>query len=141
MKLLTLLFSATCLMGMNPADCGCNELKVVNICDVSNQESLEIIEGKHPELALKFTAGTALPVRFLLSGEIVNLSDFENGSPTLEIKKTFYARNIEQQLFYSFDLSDWKPLKDFITGVLSLNLKIKEGLPSLEMRGEINARP
>lgn len=140
MKLLTLILSATCLMGMSPFESPNHELKIVNVCNVTDQESREIIEGQHPEMAIEFAAGTTLPFNLFLKGDIVSLSEFKGTLPNLEVKQTFYVRNVEKQVFFSTNLREWKPLRQFVTANIFFNLKAEEGHPTLEAWGDLDVR-
>ncbi len=58
----------------------------------------------------------------------------------IEIKQTFYARFIGQELILSLNLVDWKPFLEFITGTASVSLSIQDGQPSIIVGTEANHR-
>jgi hypothetical protein len=117
------------------------ELRVVNVSHLSEQELIEIMEGSHPEVAVEFSAQTKLPVSFFLKGELLQLMETEGKSEVIEIKQTFYARRVGEDLILSSNLIDWKPFFEFLTGTTSVALSIREGQPSLVIGAEANKRP
>lgn len=48
----------------------------------------EIMEGKHPELAVEFVVETQLPVTFYLRGDLASLVENHKKCGTIEIKQT-----------------------------------------------------
>jgi hypothetical protein len=114
-------------------------LKVINICDLTGNDLNEIMLGHHPEIAIEFLAQTTLPIHLFLKGDLVNLTEREGDFGGIEIKKTVYARCVQQELMLSTDLSDWKPVLEFITGNVSISLNIgNDGNPSFVVGAEIN---
>lgn len=116
------------------------DLHIVNICNLTNQELNEIVQGHHPEIAVEFAAQTTLPVHFFLKGDLLNLIEGEEKWGTIEIKQSFYARCVEQELILSSNLTDWKPFLEFITGQASVALSIEDGQPSIVLGAEVNRR-
>ncbi|CDZ79594.1 hypothetical protein BN1013_00089 [Candidatus Rubidus massiliensis] len=117
------------------------DLRIVNICNLKDCELNEIMQGHRPEIAVEFTAQTKLPINFFLKGDLLNLVENEEvRSETIEIKQTFYARSIGQELILSLNLVDWKPFLEFITGTASVALSIQDGQPSIVMGAEVNHR-
>lgn len=114
-------------------------LKVINVCNLADNDLNEIMLGHHPEMAVEFSAQTTLPISFFLKGDLVNLVDDEN-LRTVEIIKTFYARCVGQELILSTNLTDWKPFLEFITGNVSVSLSIQEGKPSFVLGAETYQR-
>lgn len=118
----------------------CQDLRVVNICSLSDQELNKIMEGHHPEIAVEFSSQTSLPISFFLKGDLVNLVESGGKFGTVEIKESFYARRVEQELIFSTNLSEWKPFLEFITGNVSVALNIHDGQPSIVIGAETNRR-
>lgn len=116
------------------------DLKVVNILNLTNHDLNEIMQGKRPEVAIELSAKTTLPISFFLRGDLVNLVKSEGNFEQIEVKQTFYARYIQDELILSSDLKEWKPFLEFITGVGSVSLKIEEGQPSIIFGAETNRR-
>ena len=116
-------------------------LRVVNICSLTDSDLNELMQGHHPETAVEFSAQTTLPVSFFLKGDLVNLIENEGKFGEVEIKQTFYARYVEGDLILSINLTDWKPFLEFITGNASVALTIQDGKPSIVFGSETNRRP
>lgn len=114
-------------------------LKIMNVCNLADNDLNEIMLGHHPEIAVEFSAQTTLPISFFLKGDLVNLVDDEN-LRAVEIMQTFYARCVGQELILSTNLTDWKPFLEFITGTVSVSLSIQEGKPSIVVGAETNQR-
>ncbi|MGE0198349.1 MAG: hypothetical protein AB7N99_09070 [Simkaniaceae bacterium] len=115
-------------------------LRVVNICDLTDTDLNAIMQGEQPETAIEFSAQTTLPITFFLKGDLVNLVEQEGNFGAVEIQQTFYARYIEDNLMLSVNLTDWKPFFEFITGTASVALTLQEGIPSIVFGSETNRR-
>lgn len=116
------------------------DMRVVNICNLKDCELNEIMQGHRPEIAVEFTAQTKLPINLFLKGDFLTLEESEEKYGTIEIKQTFYARSIGQELILSLNLIDWKPCLEFITGTVSVALSIQDGQPSVAVGAEANHR-
>lgn len=135
MKFLTI---ATCAaIGIFGTAFSASDLNVVNLCELTNEDFNEILQGSHSDTAVEISAQTTLPISFFLKGELVNL---DGNFGEVEIKQTLYARCVPQGLVLSTDLVDWKPFAEFITGKLSATLSIDEGEPSILVGAEIDHR-
>ena len=121
--------------GVNSAE----NLKVVNVCDLTECDFNEIMLGNSPETAVEFSAQSSMPIGFFLKGDLVNLLE-EGSFGAVEVKQTFYLRSIEQELFFSTDLNEWKPFLEFVRGTLSVTLSIENGKPSILIGAETNQR-
>lgn len=115
-------------------------LKVINICHLTDDDVNEILQGHHPELAVEFSAQTTLPVTFFLKGDLVNLVENDENVATIKIQQTFYVRGVQEGLILSTNLTEWKPFSEFVTGMISATLKIHDGIPSLTLGAETNKR-
>lgn len=115
-------------------------LKVINVCDLTDSDLNEIMQGNHPEMAVEFSAQTTLPISFFLRGDLVNLVENEGNFGAVEIMQTFYTRCVGQELILSTNLTDWKPFVEFITGNASVSLSIQDGKPSIVVGAETNQR-
>lgn len=115
-------------------------LKVINVCDLTDNDLNEIMLGNHPEIAVEFSAQTALPISFFLKGDLVNLVENNENLRAVKIVQTFYARCMQQGLILSNNLRDWKPFLEFITGNASVSLSIQDGKPSVVVGAEANKR-
>lgn len=115
-------------------------LKILNVCNLTDNDLNEIMLGYHPEIAVEFSAQTTLPISFFLRGDLVNLVANEGNSGAVEIMQTFYARCVGQELILSTNLADWKPFLEFITGNASVLLGIQDGKPSIVVGAETNQR-
>jgi hypothetical protein len=135
-------FAASADFPINSKFCenSCQELRVVNICSLSDQELNEIMEGHHPEIAVEFSPQTSLPISFFLKGDLVNLVETEGKFGTVEIKQSFYVRLVDQELILSTNLTEWKLFFEFLTGNTSVALSIHDGQPSIVVGAETNRR-
>lgn len=115
-------------------------LKVINVCNLADNDLNEIMLGHHPEIAVEFSAQTKLPINFFLKGDLVNLVENEGNFGVVEVMQTFYARCVQQELILSTNLTDWKPFLEFITGNISVSLSIQDGKPSIVVGAETNQR-
>jgi hypothetical protein len=115
-------------------------LKVINVCNLTDNDLNEVMLGHHPEIAVEFSAQTTLPISFFLKGDLVNLVENEGSFGAAEIMQTFYARCVGQELILSINLRDWKPFLEFITGNASVSLSIQDGKLSIVIGAETNQR-
>ncbi|HEV8051982.1 MAG TPA: hypothetical protein VGP47_05760 [Parachlamydiaceae bacterium] len=116
-----------------------HNLKVVNVCSLSDSDFNIIMLGNSPETAVEFKAQSSMPIGFYLKGDLVNLLE-EGNFGNVEIKQTFYIRSVEQELIFSTDLSEWKPFLEFVRGTLSVTLSIEDGKPFIVIGAETNQR-
>jgi formyltetrahydrofolate synthetase len=116
------------------------QLKIVNVYDLSDRDLNEIMQGKRSEIAVEFSAQTALPITFFLKGDLVNLIGKQDNFAQIEVRQTFYARYVQEELILSSDLAEWKPLSEFITEAASVALSIQEGQPSIIFGAKANRR-
>ncbi|MGB7128764.1 MAG: hypothetical protein WBD50_06740 [Candidatus Rhabdochlamydia sp.] len=116
------------------------DMRIVNLCDLTENDLGEIIQGLHPDKIIEFLANTTLPISCYLKGDLIHLSQNEEKWGTIEIKQTFYARCTGKELLFSSDLTQWKPLLEFITGKASVTLNIQDGQTSLVIGTETNRR-
>jgi hypothetical protein len=118
----------------------CQDLQVVNICNLTDRELIEILQGDRPEIAVEFTAQTRLPIRFFLEGDLLHMAEDEGKFGTVEIKQSFFARYMGQELMFSSNLTDWKSFLEFVTGTASVGLSVQNGQPSIVVGVEPNRR-
>jgi len=116
------------------------DLRVVNICDLTDHNLDEIMQGHCPEVAVEFSADTTLPISFFLRGDLLNLIEDEVTFGQIEIKQKFYARYVQGELILSASLTEWKPFLEFMTGHASVALSVHHGQPSIVFGAEINRR-
>jgi hypothetical protein len=116
------------------------DLKVMNVCNLSEEDSQEIMQGERPEVAVEFSKGTLLPISFFFKGNLLNLVEGEAKVGQIEIQQTFYVRHVQGELIMSANLTDWKPFLEFITGNASITLNTQNGQPSMIFGAETNRR-
>lgn len=131
---------ADCCIHSKPWGGPCQNPQVVNVCRLKDHDLNEIMQGHCPEMALEFSAQTTLPINFFIKGDLINLVKNEESLGQIEIKQTFYARCVGDELILSTDLIDWKPFLEFITGTSSVALCIQDGQPSITFGAEANRR-
>lgn len=117
------------------------DLKVINVFDLNEKNFVEVLQGNYPDVAIEFSANSVLPIRFFLKGDLISLAENEEHLPVhLEVRKTFYVRCMQDDLFFSSNLSDWKPFVDFATGSLSFAFCFQKEQTSILMGAETNLR-
>lgn len=147
---LTLIAISMCLSGFSiskeflpkskPWEISQDDLKIINILDISSDELSEIMEENNPNLAIEFSEHTNLPFNFYLKGDLINLISKQEDVGQLEIKQTFYLRCVDRELILSSDLSEWKSFLEFVTGNASFAISIRDKRPSIELGSEANRR-
>lgn len=116
-------------------------IQVVSLCSATDPFFQKIMEGSYPEVAIEFPAKTALPIHFSLEGDLLTFIESVENPGYIEVKQKFYARCIEKgEPVFSSNLTDWKSFSDFITGQISVDLKVEDGKPSLILRSLTNRR-
>ena len=100
----------------------------------------ELMEGRRPDVAVEFAAGSEIPVGFFLKGGLVQLKEGRVECGSVEFMQTVYARSVGGNLLFSSNLTDWKPLLTFITGNASVALSIEHNRPALLFGAEVNRR-
>jgi hypothetical protein len=137
--ILSIALTAACVAGF--ADCADLPVnRVVNVYHLTDTDLNEMMQGKHPGMAVEFSAQSTLPISFFLKGDLVNLIESEGDFGAVEVKQTFYARYVDGDLILSTNLADWKPFFEFITGNASIALMIQDGKPSIIFGSETNRR-
>ncbi len=108
-----------------------SDMKIVNFCDLTENDLEEVTQGLHPDKVIAFLADTTLPINGYLKGNLIHLVENEENWGAIEIKQTFYARYTDKELLFSSDLTEWKPFLEFITEEASITLSIQDGQTSL----------
>ena len=116
------------------------DLKVINICDLTDRELNQAIEGHLPNVAVEFSKHTVLPISFYLKGDLLALMDDQENLGKVKVMQTFYVRCVDGELILSCDLSEWKPFLEFITGNVSVVISIQDGQPCIMFGSETNRR-
>jgi len=114
------------------------DLTVISVLDLTDKDLNEITQGKYSNTAIEFSNKTTLPISFFLKGDLINLEKDNSGEIT--VQKTFYARFVKDGLTLSLDLVEWKPFLEFITGDISIALKVNDNQPSLIFGAKTNKR-
>lgn len=115
-------------------------LQVITVCHLTDRDLNAMMQGHCPEIAIEFSAQTVLPISFFLKGDLVNFIESEAKFGWIETKQTFYARCVKEELFLSTNLTDWKPVLEFITGHASIAISIQDGKPTIVVGAETNRR-
>lgn len=116
------------------------DIRVLKIDELRDSDLNELMQGQHPEVAVEFTEKTILPISFYLMGNLANLVESHERLGNIEIKQTFYARCVKEELLLSSNLIDWKPFLEFITGTINVSLITENGQPSIVFGSETNKR-
>ena len=121
-----------------PVNSVVEDLAIVNVLDLNGNDLNEITQGTHPNTAIEFSAKTTLPISSFLKGNLIDQTKDSSGE--ISVQKTFYVRFIENGLLLSTDLVEWKPFFEFITGDISIALKVKDDKPSFVFGAKVNKR-
>lgn len=125
---------------INSRETSTEDMKIVNFCDLTENDLEEVVQGLHPDKIIEFSADTTLPINGYLKGDLIHLVENEEKWGAIEIRQTFYARYTDKELLFSSDLTEWKPLLEFITGEASIILSIQDGQTSLVIGAQTNRR-
>lgn len=117
-----------------------SNLIILNVNTLSENELNELMNGKHPEIALAFESQTKFPLTFFLNGELLKLIEAPANNTELIIMQPFYIRNIHQEWLFSSNLQDWKPLLEYINGNIFLGFNIENNRSSISIGAEVNKR-
>lgn len=123
---------------INLRETSSEDVRIVNFCDLTENDLGEI--ALHPDKIIEFLANTTLPISCYLKGDLIHLSQNEEKWGTIEIKQTFYAKCTGEELLFSSDLTEWKPLLEFIAGKASVALNVQDGQTSLVIGTETSRR-
>ncbi|MBA3722368.1 MAG: hypothetical protein H0W88_08195 [Parachlamydiaceae bacterium] len=125
----------------NPLSTSGESVKVVNVLDISESDLNKLKDGEMGNVAVEFSKGTQMPIKFFLSGELIKLLvDEKTPSKLIEIKTTFYVRFVNDGLIFSTNLSEWKPFMEFITGNASVEIGTQNGKRVITSGAEINLK-
>lgn len=113
-------FFATLLIGSSSLF----SIQTIPVQKITPQHLELIRSGAATDVAIAFEAGLHLPLRFVLTGDLVEF--VQTGKEQISIQKTFYVQNKEGELLFSTDLQNWSPLSSFITGNIAVGLSIEE---------------
>ena len=116
------------------------QMRVLNIGELDETILNEMIQGKHPEIAIEFSTGTIIPINFFLKGDLVSLVEENTKLGKMKIQQTFYARCVNDELILSSNLIEWKPLFEFVTGKASITFHIVNERATLIIGSETNKR-
>ncbi|PWU15267.1 MAG: hypothetical protein C5B45_02920 [Chlamydiae bacterium] len=116
------------------------DVRIVNFCDLTENDLKEIVQGLHPDKIIAFLANTTLPISCHCKGDLIHLVQNEEKWGAIEIKQTFYAKCANEEFLFSSDLTEWKHVLEFITGDASVALGIQDGQTSLVIGTEISKR-
>jgi len=114
------------------------DLVVINVMNLTDLELKEITQGDRPQIAVEFSEQTTLPLSIFLKGGVINLVGEEKPSIGLQVEQTFYIRWMQEQLLFSLNMTDWKPLAEFVKGTASVTMDIRDGVPSISVGAEVD---
>ena len=64
------------------------DMKIVNFCDLTENDLEEVVQGLHPDKIIEFSADTTLPIKGYLKGDLFHLVESEQ-SGSHRNKQTF----------------------------------------------------
>ena len=133
----TAIFPIEATLWENPSQ----NLRVVTVCNLSATDLEEITKGLHPDMAVEFSAHSIFPISMFLKGDLINLIQSPDKIGQIEVNQTFYARCLKEgDMILSIDLTEWKPILEFITGNVGFNFCIDDGQSNIKIKAEINRR-
>lgn len=123
---------------INSKEISSEDIRIVNFCNLTKDDLTEVMQGLHPDKVIEFLPNTVLPINYYLKGNWINSVQSEEKGGAVEITQTFYARCTDKELLFSSDLSEWKPLLEFITGEVFIGLNVQDTQTSLVIKAEAN---
>lgn len=120
----------------------CNDLKVHNVYNLTQQEINRITSGECPDVAIEFTKNSVIPLNIFLRGDLLSLMENKQQAiAQVQVNQTFYVRCVENEFVFSFNLAEWKPLLEFVTGTASVMLGTENGQVFVTVGAETTVRP
>lgn len=134
-KTLVLIFAATLMLSTAfakkrelPVELETEVKQVLSSTDLTPDMTKELLEGKHPRVAIECPEGRELPFKYMGDFGLFSVNFFPNLS--VKVEKTCYFRFIKKsgraspaKGYMSYDLKTWGKAKDFLPkGKLDANL-------------------
>lgn len=117
------------------------DLQFINFSCITAQEMEKFKRGELPYMVMEFNEGTLVPMQFFLHGDWISFAnDAQQHSMQVQVNRTFYIRLCESELSFSLNLTDWKPLLEFITGTASLMIGMDGEKGVITLGAEANLR-
>lgn len=109
---------------------------------LTDQEIKRILQGEVPNTTIEFVAGSLIPLRLNLTGDLLSLHETSGSknSAVLEVQQTLYVRYANEQLIFSTDLNEWKSFFEFVTGEVNTTVSVEDGQSVIVIDAELNRR-
>lgn len=92
-----------------------------------------------PGLIVECSANTCIPFRLKVSGDLCQMEPCGVDLLYLRMQRDFYVRvEGSDNVQFSLDKKEWKPLSDMVTGNINAMLSIEEGRPVVTLRADVN---
>ena len=105
-----------------------NNYLIVNADELKDDPFEEVLvdlsEQVSPQIIVKCPAGSTFPLDFSVEGNSISVPRI---TCQLNMKKDMYLVFVEDSLFLSSDLQDWRVFCDFWTGSCSFGASIEDG--------------
>jgi hypothetical protein len=91
-------------------------------------------------IAIEVSKNTLLPLKLFIKGDLIRLNEFESKDLSIEVLQKFYISVDGGDLVFSFDLKEFKPILEFITGNIVADVKPSNDGLVLGIQGDFNIR-
>ena len=111
----------------------------IGLSNLSERMIHDFSQGNMSDFILECPAGTSLPFKLTLKGELLALESA--ATEQLHVLKTCYVRCPEKENFlFSTDLQTWKSFAEFFTGEIKVSIELESGEPMAGLQLELNQR-
>lgn len=125
-----LIYSFLLITAATMAGLGASEVSapyIIQITDVTEDMLGMFLAGEVHNVIVEFPEDTYIPVKYLLTGNLINLVPEERPPVYLKIMRTFYLKMDAEGYLFSTDMQNWKQYSDFMSGEVSCSIKLCNG--------------
>ncbi len=108
------------------------ELKTIPI------EEIDLEEIELSDVVVECAAGSSIPLRPFIRGEIVHLDSDGFDDLLLTVLETFYLKFDEEEILFSWEAQQWKRFSEFFTGNATLSLSSQDDQMVIELGAELH---
>lgn len=114
------------------------QLPVFNVKNLTEEMVLAFVSGEVKNIILEIPEGLQLPLKFSLTGNLVNIQPPERDPVCFCIQQTTYIAIVDEGPLFSVDLDVWYSPSDFFSGNIDFTLDSTPEGPALSLSLEIN---
>ena len=112
--------------------------QVISLQGLDAQMIREIVQGEHPDLAVKCEEGNAIPLEFLHKFSFFSMKLNPNFS--IKVDQSCYFRFCNKKVYMSYDLNRWEKPNTF-DGKFSVDVKQNENKTGLVLETTLTPYP